>query len=545
MKTLKAQRGKNLNVGLPWAEFILTNTDIMTTLTRAPLAITRTDEGRYSGKVFGVKITMETIRHENLGTKGSIRILADVRLPLGLGRTYTVATHRYFAIDDHTTSVDLDLSMELTRLMRVYVWFRRGAVDVYLNRLCSDIEQAAQMLESCDDRSLGLLDEEQRARVTRFRRGVRADRSIYQYTKLETEGLIRVAVANDVMVITVEAKMPDEQVLCALENLPFDNQTRTELLSGTTRLARINNNAFPVRGLLPDPAENVEFRQAALEFGYGFFKRMCSGELTEIMAALCSQGHAAAIRLTVAGAGEDLPWEAMHDGHDFLCLKLRFSRCVTSIQGAVNRPKEWTTSGILIVGADPRGDLPGAEDEAEDIGNLLTTAGMPRVEVLKGHNANRRSVVGALESGGFNILHFSGHSLFDSQYPYQSCLELAGDSRIYLHELGRLGRKAQEGAPLDMAFLNSCQSALVGQDKVTGRQLSLCRALREAGVDYVVGMLWNVEDKAAVQVGSVFYSSLLANPDMGPEEAMRRTRQRVATDRAWADGSWLAPVLYV
>jgi CHAT domain-containing protein len=72
----------------------------------------------------------------------------------------------------------------------------------------------------------------------------------------------------------------------------------------------------------------------------------------------------------------------------------------------------------------------------------------------------------------------------------------------------------------------------------------MCKTWRETGVSNVIGMLWNVEDDAAVQVGSTFYQSLIANPQMGPEEAMRQTRNKVATDRAWADGSWLAPVLY-
>ena len=72
----------------------------------------------------------------------------------------------------------------------------------------------------------------------------------------------------------------------------------------------------------------------------------------------------------------------------------------------------------------------------------------------------------------------------------------------------------------------------------------MCKALRESGVANVIGMQWNVEDDAAVHVASTFYKLLLANPPIGPEEAMRQTRSVVAIDRAWADGSWLAPVLY-
>jgi CHAT domain-containing protein len=72
----------------------------------------------------------------------------------------------------------------------------------------------------------------------------------------------------------------------------------------------------------------------------------------------------------------------------------------------------------------------------------------------------------------------------------------------------------------------------------------MCRIIRESGVDNVIGMLWNVSDEAAAQVASVFYKFLTTGcvPDI--VEAMRQTRCKVAMDRAWQDGSWLAPVLY-
>jgi hypothetical protein len=119
-------------------------------------------------------------------------------------------------------------------------------------------------------------------------------------------------------------------------------------------------------------------------------------------------------------------------------------------------------------------------------------------------------------------------------------LLLAAFGCILLHELGHFGRTATHELPLSLVFLNSCQSARVGQDSLTGRQLSMCKALREAGVGFVIGMLWSVEDEAAVQVGATFYNNLMNHPDQGPEGAMRETRLAVAIERAWADGSWLA-----
>lgn len=72
----------------------------------------------------------------------------------------------------------------------------------------------------------------------------------------------------------------------------------------------------------------------------------------------------------------------------------------------------------------------------------------------------------------------------------------------------------------------------------------MSRAIRESGVNNVIGMLWNVSDEAAAQLASVFYTFLASSPHLHVAQAMRRTRSKVAIDRSWQDGSWLAPVLY-
>ena len=202
--------------------------------------------------------------------------------------------------------------------------------------------------------------------------------------------------------------------------------------------------------------------------------------------------------------------------------------------------------GILLIGADPRGDLPGTRTEVEHIGNALTKAGASAVEVLTGEEATREEVLKHLESGRFTMIHFSGHSAFDAKHPYQSHLELAMGTKLRLHELEHVNRMAagRSREPIELVFLNSCQSGRVGVDETTGRNLSMCRVLRESGVSNVVGMLWNVTDEAGVQFASAFYGLLAAEEGMDIAEAMRRTRWRTALDRAWADGSWLAPVLY-
>jgi len=72
----------------------------------------------------------------------------------------------------------------------------------------------------------------------------------------------------------------------------------------------------------------------------------------------------------------------------------------------------------------------------------------------------------------------------------------------------------------------------------------MCRTIRESGVCNVIGMLWNISDDAAAQFASYFYKFLASTDQFHVAQAMRRTRCKVAMERAWQDGSWLAPVLY-
>jgi hypothetical protein len=545
MKILEAQRGKNLKASFPWVDFIITNVDILSALTAAPLRAVRIEEGKYTAKVFGVTLRMEIIQHDNSESKGVVRTLSDIRLPFGLGTTHTIAKYTYCAVDESTTSLDLYLTFELTTFaMRTYASYRRNDIDRYLNAVCQNVETAASLLGSGDKAAFSSLDQQQQNRVADFRRKLSRGAFHLPSRESQTLGTIRAVTTPDSMVIAAEAKMPDRHIVSAQEVVKFGEDSYAGLLDGTRKLAAINNRAVRARGEPTESTETVEFRQAAFEFGNAFYSRVCSGQLMNVVPVIVSQGQSAILRLTVDGRAEELPWEALHDGQEFLALKVRFSRCVTSIHDSDIPASVWESAGILLVGSDSRGDLPGAEIEVENIGKILQNAGLSNMEVLMGSNANRANLVQALQSRSFNILHFSGHSMFDAEHPWQSFLELGDESRFYLHELGALCQGSRKGAVMNLVFLNSCQSARVGQDRVTGRQLSMCKTWRETGVSNVIGMLWNVEDDAAVQVGSTFYQSLIANPQMGPEEAMRQTRNKVATDRAWADGSWLAPVLY-
>lgn len=545
MKTLEIERGKSLEAPHRWVDFVVKHPDILAALNQSALRAKRVAGNKFVLSIFGLRVFLEEVHHSLTAAEGSLKYLADIRLPWGLGHTHTITHYRYRPIDEDTTALELSITIELTSwIMQLYASVCRDRLDHYLNALCRHVEAAARALHEENADALNRLEESQKEEVQVFRRALPRRSRTESRPLPKVDGALRIVLSESMLLVTAEARLPDQRILNANGRFTLTPEERTSLCSGMMELAVMNQRASPARGNSQEPPGGIDFRQAALEHGCRLYRTMCAEQLSSVVPVITSLGQAARLRLTIEGEAEQLPWEAMHDGQEFLCIKTCLSRSVTTIHEQQRGLRDWQTSGVLVIGADSRGDLSGVEPEAKGIGKMLIASGLPRVEVLTGAKAHRKSVLKALQSGEFGIVHFSGHSSFDQDHPQQSFLELCSGSRIYLHELGHFGRAGSQDAPLGLVFLNSCQSAKVGHDAVTGKHLSMCKALRESGVSYVIGMLWNVEDEAAVQVGAGFYGNLMGNPEDGPEGAMRKTRLAVAIDREWADGSWLAPVLY-
>ncbi len=168
---IDVEKGRMLNAGCLWVHFICRNTDIMTTLNQAPFHVFVVNDRHYKGKIFGVNVELEILGNVEPGPNGEVDIVADVRLPLSLGRTHTVAHYRYRLVEVDVTVVDLRLVLETTGMvMAIYAFFLRRRIDAYLNQVISDNEKAAILLQN-NDRSLQqLLSDDQFERVQRFRK---------------------------------------------------------------------------------------------------------------------------------------------------------------------------------------------------------------------------------------------------------------------------------------------------------------------------------------------------------------------------------------
>ena len=240
------------------------------------------------------------------------------------------------------------------------------------------------------------------------------------------------------------------------------------------------------------------------------------------------------IRTSVFG----VPWELLHDGSEFwgiryaLGRRLVTERPVPPVRAAAvpARPR------ALIVGADPRRDLPSVAGEIEAIAAALA----PHADVvcIGTPLATLDSVLNYLGQR-FDLIHFAGHIVADD----------AGEVGLLLGD-GRLLRAtaipaAITGRPL--VVLNGCGSARSDAgDRRPNWEESLSGAAHGflfGGAIAVLGTLAEVRDRPATVFAETFYRHLLSYDRVG--EALRRARIDCRTDpRTVGAPDWLSFALY-
>lgn len=234
----------------------------------------------------------------------------------------------------------------------------------------------------------------------------------------------------------------------------------------------------------------------------------------------------------------EIPWELLHDDNDFLCLKVPIGRRLRSRE--IPRSNQTIGSNrikILFI-ANPTGDLEGAEEEVDYIIKHLDPS--IEVDVLKGSQATNASVLSAIRSGSYDIIHYSGHAEFNIEQPDESALICANKRKIYAQEIKRI----MGGKPF--VFLNACGS---GREKMCeeGESYSgsdtegLASSFILGGSLAFIGSSWPLPDISAGILASEFYKNVLAGDPVG--DALHKARLHLKNERP-DDINWMAFILY-
>ena len=213
------------------------------------------------------------------------------------------------------------------------------------------------------------------------------------------------------------------------------------------------------------------------------------------------------------------PWELMHDGIDFLCMRHDFGRFINGSEGVPFdaqpggfRGTEPETIWVLLIAVsrpetrknresyDP---LLHVDKEAENIAETLTDIPGVKVDCLFGERASYNRVVTTLRSKCYQIIHYCGHAHTDARQPLNSSLVLHNKDLT----TGTVQASFGKNQPI-LCFINACESAtnLPGRDQFD--VYGLARAFLETGA-YLIGSRWKVKDKGASVFAPLFYAALL------------------------------------
>ena len=245
------------------------------------------------------------------------------------------------------------------------------------------------------------------------------------------------------------------------------------------------------------------------------------------------------LRLDIDERLIDLPWELIHDGTEFLCLRYAVGRRLISnqsFQPPRRRAKLAPSTKVLVV-ADPTGDLPAATREGHEVGKLLRSKCGMTVDAFVTGGMSKKDFLLSLQD--YDIIHFAGHAAHESSSPDESCL-LFSDGEIQAFEIERfIGSHSPA-----VVFLNACWSAeeLRNPSSYTPMMRGLGRTFLYAGVTAFLGYLVPIPDDAATRFAMSFYESIAQGQTIG--ESLRRARIQSRDQTRPENLIWSSAVLY-
>jgi len=232
-----------------------------------------------------------------------------------------------------------------------------------------------------------------------------------------------------------------------------------------------------------------------------------------------------------------IPWELMFDGAQFLCRRLSIGRIVATRQP--RRGDERRTVGtpirILVMAADPKGDLPEVRAEGEAIIDELEKHATVKARLSAA--PDRAFALRYLKD--YDIVHFAGHADYVAAEPGQSGWTLA-DGKLTADEIVKLGG----GRPMPMIVVgNACQSGhTAAWDGDTTAVFGLANAFLTAGVRHYVGTQWEIVDGQSALFAAEFYRHLTDGKAIGA--AVRHARAAVVERAGETALAWASYVLY-
>ena len=287
--------------------------------------------------------------------------------------------------------------------------------------------------------------------------------------------------------------------------------------------------------------------QLAKEFGGRLFRALMDGPVgeryREALGAARANRNGLRITLSLTTVPElgAVPWEYLFDSTDFLSIS-----ATTPVVRYLDVPMptrpldvELPLRILAVISAPSNAedlDTAGERTKLEGaLGNLIG-AGAVAVDWLE--KPNLLTLNQKLRSDTYHILHFIGHGGFD---------DVSGEGGLLFEdETGRgrpvsgdqLAAVVRDKHNLRLVLLNSCEGA---RNSVKDPFSGVAASLVERGIPAVIGMQFEITDRAAVLFASEFYAILAEGGQV--DEAVAGARLAIFADHN--DVEWATPVLFM
>lgn len=286
-------------------------------------------------------------------------------------------------------------------------------------------------------------------------------------------------------------------------------------------------------------AKDINLTQNIRELGQFIYNHLLTEDISIRLSELKDKPSS---YLLIESADAITPWELLHDKYDFLCTKYYIGR-VRSISD--REELEYKGNLKVLLMANSRGDLEESENETNKISEIIRQINESQdltidVKICNKEKATKDLLFGTLmEKSEYQIIHFAGHAVFDSDFPENSKLSLYDGFSLKAYEL-----KGINDSPI--VFVNACDSSLMDDSKGYfvgfGLANGLAPSFIRGGAAAYIGSIWPVFDESASQFSSLFYKKFLYGEDIG--KALTEARKALKEKSDSNDITWASYVLF-
>lgn len=519
---------KAIEADFNYCAFLAKNLDIADTILGNPFSAVKISEGRYRGGRLGFKARFELTADDldYAKKKGTIRYFVDMDLPLFFGSLQTILIAEGSEIAKGKTLVRASVNLEGRGLTGLFLKLWTFRLDRLGESFAESFAQAAMTVAANPQATLETLHGDQRARLKEH-----LEKQELTPAKPQVSTILRINAVGEKSIVTFQTPVPKPKKVTDI----VKPSSRAELENSFSDLARLCSYFGTSRGRKKESGispRNVHERMR--ELGQSLYSIYIRHDVHAFLTSALEYGDKVHIKIDATGEDAALPWELLHNGQDFLALRVPISRTPMDIAYAKAISK---IEKVLVVAPDPFADLPETVQEAEMIYDMLRKLKL-EVKLLVGADASKDNFLRELKAG-VQAVHYSGHSLHDDQSPGASRLIMQNQREIRADELRLLIQ--EEAIALQFVFLNSCYSAQNRHMRLD--TASLCDAFVSNGVPCVLGMRWEISDTGASIFSAEFYQALGKLED--PCEALRKARLTTGVKLDWKDPAWASPVMYM